>query len=125
MPFEFEPLENYRLGIGLTADDLDLTHMADPYACLPMPKPSWQPTEWWETSDAESLFLDVPHFDSAGDRARFFVEEMGRAYLDQEGGSFDDPVFEYAGGLVSLNALLTIVSNIELGITLDDLVSDE
>jgi hypothetical protein len=108
-------------GVGLTIDDLDLTLFASPDTATPI-KPSWKPSEWWETTDQEYHFTDLPRFHSAGDRARYFVEEMGRAYLRTMGQTddYDAEVFPYAEGMVSLNELLRIVTDSELG--LNDLI---
>ena len=73
-------------------------------------RPGHDRPRWWTTTEAESHFFDLPDFDSASQRARFIVGEMGRAALGHvPGATADDPLFDYGGRPASLNDLLAAV----------------
>lgn len=103
-------------GIGLTLDDLDLD-IAD----LPsLDRQTRHRSEWWETTEDESHFLDLPTFDSAAHRARYMVERMARQALVSApcGVTDDDPILPYQDRFVSLHELLADMDARELSILL-------
>ncbi len=106
------------IGIGLTLDDLDLDlDIAD----LPsLDRQTRHRSEWWETTEDESHFLDLPTFDSASHRARHMVERMARQTLANapSGVTDDDPVLPYQNRFVSLHELLADMDARELSILL-------
>ena len=68
----------------------------------PIPRPGW-----WTSTPGEEHHLDLPPFSSGADRARWMVEQMGRAAMvTMEGATADDRVFPTRDGLRSLNELL-------------------
>ena len=91
-------------GVGMVVEGRAVDDVA-------MPDRSRRSTyDWWTTTEAESHFLDLPDFDSARQRARYIVGEMGRAALAHfPGATADDALFDYNGLPASLNDLLAVV----------------
>jgi len=93
--------------VGLTLDQLDLDEFDDDLSVLPLDRLRQRPAGWWTTTEAESHFLDLPHFTSSTHRARYFIAEAGRAALANiKGATADDRLFELDGRAASLNELL-------------------
>ncbi|EIZ78258.1 hypothetical protein WSK_3140 [Novosphingobium sp. Rr 2-17] len=101
-------------GVGLTFDDLDLDIdiTDDDCSVLPLDRPRHRPADWWTTTEAEDHFLDLPDFQCAVQRTRYFVEKMARAALSGlAGATDDDPLFTLHGKPVSLNELLASIDD--------------
>lgn len=102
-------------GIGYEFDDLDLP----PLSPLPLDRLRNRRDRWWTTSEAEAFHLDLPDFDSGANRARYMVDQMGRAALATiPGSTIDDAIFPHDGVLVSLRELLATMDARELAVLL-------
>ena len=98
-------------GIGYEVDDLDLP----PPSPLPLDRPGNRRGSWWSTSDEEAHHLDLSDFETGADRARYMVDQMGRAALAMiPGSTAHDAIFPLDGVLVSLRELLAIMDAREL-----------
>lgn len=100
MIFDDDGIDWGDVGSLVTLDDFEA---GDDLPVMPsIPRPGW-----WTTTESEEHHLDLPPFSDGADRARWMVEQMGRAALaSMEGVSDHDRVFPTRGGLMSLHELL-------------------
>lgn len=82
---------------------------------LDLAPPTRHKPKWWQRSETEFWFTDMPEFSSIMDRGRWTVEEMARSVLATLAADEDDPVLERPDGSpVSLTELLAEMDAMEM-----------